>query len=83
MPKKTETHGIGLAGVLGVVFIALKLAEVGAVARWSWLWVLSPFWIPLSVVLTIVAGMILVVVVRTGLRSFGRGARMRRVMGRD
>jgi len=35
-----------LAGVLGVVFIVLKLTGVIA---WSWLWVLAPFWIPLAI----------------------------------
>ena len=29
--------------VLGVLLIALKLADVGFVAAWSWWWVLSPF----------------------------------------
>jgi len=29
--------------VLGVLLIALKLAEVGFVALWPWWWVLSPF----------------------------------------
>ena len=28
---------------LGVLLIALKLLEIGAVANWSWIWVLSPF----------------------------------------
>lgn len=28
---------------LGVLLIALKLLEMGAVANWSWIWVLSPF----------------------------------------
>lgn len=32
--------------VLSAVFIALKLANVIA---WSWLWVLSPLWIPVGV----------------------------------
>lgn len=34
---------VGLSGILGVVFIILKLCGV---IDWSWLWVLSPFWIP-------------------------------------
>jgi len=34
-----------LATMLGVLFIGLKLGGVGVVATWSWLWVLSPFWI--------------------------------------
>jgi len=29
--------------VLGVLLIALKLADVGFVAAWTWWWVLSPF----------------------------------------
>jgi small Trp-rich protein len=29
--------------VLGVIFIAMKLGEVGFVAPWAWWWVLSPF----------------------------------------
>ena len=28
---------------LGLVFIVLKLLDI---ITWSWLWVLSPFWIP-------------------------------------
>ena len=29
--------------VLGVLLIAMKLADIGFVADWSWWWVLSPF----------------------------------------
>ena len=29
--------------VLGVLLIALKLADVSGVAAWSWWWILSPF----------------------------------------
>ena len=38
--------GIGFCGMLAILFIALKLT--GHV-QWSWLWVLSPIWIPVSV----------------------------------
>ena len=34
--------GFGLPTILGVVFIVLKLTKT---ISWSWLWVLSPFWI--------------------------------------
>jgi len=56
-----ETKGaFPIAGVLGIIFVTLKLAEVGAVASWPWLWVLSPFWIPATVVLAVLAiGLIL------------------------
>ena len=29
--------------VIGVILFLLKLVEIDPVARWSWLWVLSPF----------------------------------------
>ena len=35
---------------LGLIFIVLKLLDV---ITWSWLWVLSPFWIPLGILLVI------------------------------
>ena len=34
----------------GIVFIILKLLAVEPVARWSWLWVLCPFWGPWALV---------------------------------
>lgn len=34
--------GIGTPGLLGLIFIVLKLCGV---IHWSWWWVLSPFWI--------------------------------------
>lgn len=40
-----SSGGIGFAGLLTIVFIALKL--LGKIA-WSWWWVLSPVWIPAS-----------------------------------
>lgn len=38
---------MSIAGLLGVLFIGLKLT--GFIA-WSWLWVLAPFWIPAAIV---------------------------------
>ena len=42
-----SSGGIGFFGLLAVLFIGLKLTNY---ITWSWLWVLSPLWIPLSVV---------------------------------
>ena len=36
--------GIGVLGLLGVVFVTLKLLSVQPVAEWSWWWVTAPFW---------------------------------------
>lgn len=46
--KNSNNGGIGIAGVLGIVFIVLRLCKV---IDWSWWWVLSPFWIPVAVLL--------------------------------
>lgn len=43
---------LGFPAVLGLIFVTLKLT--GHVA-WSWLWVLSPFWIPFALTLLFVA----------------------------
>lgn len=42
--------GIGFLGLLTILFIGLKLT--GHIA-WSWLWVLSPLWIPLGALIAI------------------------------
>jgi hypothetical protein len=39
-----------ILGILGLIFITLKLT--GHIT-WSWLWVLSPFWIPLGILILI------------------------------
>lgn len=39
-------QGIGFCGLLAIVFIVLKLTNIIA---WSWLWVLSPIWIPFAI----------------------------------
>jgi len=50
--------GIGFAGALAILFIALKLT--GYIA-WSWVWVLSPIWISLAfaVLILLIAGFIM------------------------
>lgn len=40
--------GVGFCGLLTIVFIVLKL--LGYIS-WSWLWVLSPLWIPFAIAL--------------------------------
>ena len=48
-----SSGGIGFCGMLAIVFITLKLAQIGPVAAWSWWWVLSPLWIPFTFLLVI------------------------------
>ena len=55
MSDKKTISGIGIGTVLFLIFLTLKLAEIGPVANWSWWWVTSPLWIPLALVIAIVA----------------------------
>jgi len=41
MSSSSSSSGIGFFGLLGVVFIALKLLGV---IGWSWWWVTAPLW---------------------------------------
>ena len=44
--NESKSGGISFTGALQVVFIVLKLVGV---IHWSWLWVLSPLWICITV----------------------------------
>jgi uncharacterized membrane protein len=46
-------NGISFGGLLSIVFITLKLCHV---IDWSWVWVLSPLWIPLAIAALILLG---------------------------
>lgn len=49
-------NGVGFFGLLTLLFIGLKLTKV---ITWSWVWVLSPIWLPLAVLL---AGLVVYIV---------------------
>ena len=51
MEKNTSSGGTGIATLLLVAFVVLKLTNV---IDWSWWWVLSPFWMPLSIIVVLV-----------------------------
>lgn len=46
--------------LLGLLFIGLKLS--GHIT-WSWLWVLSPFWIPIAFIIAFLAVVAIVAVI--------------------
>lgn len=48
--SSSSSAGISSASLLGVLFVGLKLT--GHIS-WPWVWVLSPFWIPLAIVLAV------------------------------
>jgi hypothetical protein len=64
--NKTSS-GIGLGGVIFIVFLILKLAGIGQVANWSWWWVTSPLWIPVAIVVGLGLLVLIITVVKNGL----------------
>lgn len=50
MNNNNSAGGIGFTGILTIAFIVLKLCGV---INWSWLWVLSPIWIGIVLVVII------------------------------
>jgi len=48
--SNNSSGGVGVCGLLLVLFVGLKL---GGVISWSWLWVTSPIWLPLTVLLSV------------------------------
>ena len=48
--EEDNSKGNSFCGLLAILFIALKLTGF---INWSWLWVLSPIWIPAVVGLVI------------------------------
>lgn len=51
MANSSSSTGIGFTGLLTIVFITLKL--LGHIT-WSWVWVLSPFWIVLTIIVLMI-----------------------------
>lgn len=55
--------------ILFVVFLTLKLAEIGAVADWSWWWVTSPLWITTALYVLLFFAFVVVAVAKHVLRK--------------
>ena len=53
--------GIGLGGILFVVFLILKLTGY---IDWSWWWVTAPLWIPFAIAMIILVFILAVSVFR-------------------
>lgn len=58
--NKIQRSVVNLFTLLLVLFVGLKLAEVGVVANWSWFWVLSPLWILFAALAVVVVGTFIV-----------------------
>ena len=58
--SSSKSGGIGFTGLLTIVFIVLKLT--GHIS-WSWVWVLSPIWISIILVILfiVIAGAVMII----------------------
>ena len=54
--KKVRNSGMGFISVLTLIFVVLKLTNN---ISWSWIWVLSPIWISIILII-LIFGIILV-----------------------
>jgi hypothetical protein len=50
MSENRSRSGLGLGSILFLIFLTLKLAEIGPVKNWSWWLVTAPLWGPMVVV---------------------------------
>lgn len=57
MSNQNTGSGIGLMGILFIIFLVLKL--VGTIT-WSWWWVTAPLWGPVAVGLAVMALFLLI-----------------------
>lgn len=70
--RNSSSSGIGICGVLTIVFVVLKLIGV---INWSWLWVLCPLWIDL--LLTIIVAVIIVIINKRTSNKYGKSGRIK------
>lgn len=51
--NNNNVSGVSFLGLLTLIFIVLKLTKV---INWSWIWVLSPIWISVILIILIYVG---------------------------
>lgn len=63
--QSASSGGIGILGIIQVVFIILKLLGIAPVATWAWSIVLIPLWIDLGIAAIILIGLGIIVLHNT------------------
>lgn len=51
MANSNSSNGIGVLGLLGIVFITLKLCKI---IDWSWWYVTMPFWGAVAILIVVI-----------------------------
>jgi len=60
--QKTAGNGMKLSTIIFIIFLVMKLGEVGQVANWSWWWVTSPLWIGWGFILGLIGAFFCIVI---------------------
>ena len=55
--NSNRNGGIGFFGLLGLVFIVLKLTGV---INWAWVWVLAPIWGSIALALVLILVLVII-----------------------
>lgn len=66
MRSNNTLNVIGLAGLLTIALIVLKLTGV---IDWSWLWVLSPLWIVILAIVIVILAIIGIIITFIGYKK--------------
>lgn len=66
--NNNSNGGIGILGLLGVVFVTLKLIGI---IDWSWWYVTMPFWIPFAIAFVLFSVYLIILMVQ----EFTKGKR--------
>lgn len=70
--RNSSSSGIGICGVLTIVFVVLKLVGV---INWSWLWVLCPLWI--DILLTVIVLVIFAIINKRASNKYRKSERIK------
>lgn len=65
-----EREGMTLNTALFLIFLVLKLTEN---ITWSWLWVLSPLWIPFAIIFILIIIVLIITTIEEILRKLKEG----------
>lgn len=71
----TQGGGIGVMGLIGIVFVTLKLTGV---IDWSWWWVTLPFWGGLALAIVVVVIVAIIAAIAAALEPDGMKRKRRR-----
>ena len=75
MSKESSSSGIGVLGLLGVVFVTLKLTGY---ITWSWWWVTAPFWGGFALIAVIFVLYFMFLFIEAWVKSSQRAKRLRK-----